>query len=320
MRIVVTGVRSRTHLVHVSAYLRDALQEGEDLDVGYLIGGRFLGHATVEARDIARFLPDDPRLRVQLVERIDDWAPGGDLAYVAVGAPGIRPWLQLRRRAGRARIRVVVTDEGIGTYGTWRTRHDAWRRQGACEPWCAVRTTAVRVADRALTTQRFAMYAKSHDWALDPRIAAEFRSRVCADDGAGADRVVLLTQPWVEVGALPEAAYLAHVDQIRERVRADGRRLVVRPHPSEDPARYDDFETLTGDLPAELDGRVIGSAAVVGGTSTALLNCAALHGMEARRLVVPGLEHLEDRLGADQRSLMRRYLPAAVPVADLPAS
>ncbi|MBO1765694.1 polysialyltransferase family glycosyltransferase [Allobranchiibius sp. GilTou38] len=323
MRVVVTGVRSRTHLVHVSAYLRTALDStarGDLIDVGYLGGGTFLGSASVDASDVARLLPDDPRMRIRMLDRLEDWSPAGDeLVYVAVGAPGIRPWIELRRRAGLTRIAVVVTDEGIGSYGTWRTRHDAWLRQGVREPWCTVRTSAVQLADRVLTTRRFAMYDAARDWALDPVIAEEFRSRTSEGDGDGADRVVLLTQPWVEMGALPQAAYLDHVAQVRDRVAATGRRLVVRPHPSEHPSRYDRFETLTGDLPAELDGRVVGSAAVLGGSSTALLNLAALHDLPARRLLVPGLEHLEERLGADQRGLLRRYLPAAVAAADLPA-
>ena len=323
MRVVVTGVRSRTHLVHVSAYLRtalDATAPRDLVDVGYLGGGTFLGSATVDASDVARLMPDDPRLRVRMLDRLQQWSPGGEeLVYVAVGAPGIRPWVELRRRAGLTRIRVVVTDEGVGSYGTWRTRHDAWLRQGVREPWCSVRTSAVELADRVLTTRRFAMYDAARDWALDPVIAAEFRSRTSEGDGNGADRVVLLTQPWVEMGALPQSAYLAHVADVRDRVAAMGLRLVVRPHPSENLSRYDSFETLVGDLPAELDGRVVGSAAVVGGSSTALLNLAALHDLRAWRLVVPGLEHLEDRLGADQRGLLRRYLPAAVEVGDLPA-
>ncbi len=321
MRIVVTGVRSRTHLIHVSAYLRTQLADHDRVEVDYLGGGRFLGGASVDAGDVARLLPDDPRLRVRVLEDLgqreqqEQQEHSGDLTYVAVGAPGLRPWAQLRRHAGRGRIRVVVTDEGLGTYGTWRTRHDAWRRQGVREPWCTVRTTAVRGGERALTTRRFAMYDKTRDWALDPDIATEFRSRITQSDDAGADRVVLLTQPWVAIGVLDRPAYLAHVADVGDRVRAQGRRLVIRPHPAEDPSLYAGLDTLPGDLPAELDGRVVHSAEVVGGSSTALLNLAALHGLPTRRLLVPGLEHLESELGRDQRSLLDRYLPAAVPVA-----
>lgn len=321
MRVVVTGVRSRTHLVHVSAYLRDALRRTDELEVGYLGGGRFLGNARVEAADVARLLPDDPRLRVQLLDRLEDWTPdGAELTYLAVGAPGIKPWVDLRRRQGRAPVRVVVTDEGIGTYGTWRTRRDAWLRQGVSEPWCSVRTTAVRLADRTLTSERFAMYAKAHNWALDPRIAEEFRLRTSPGDEKGRGRAVLLTQPWVEMGALSAAAYRNHVQAVHERVTELGLQLVIRPHPAEDPVRYDGFETLLGQRPAELDGRIVDSAVVLGGDSTALLNLAALHGLRCYRVRVPGLAHLEARLGADQRSLLDHYLPPVLPVADIPGS
>lgn len=323
MQVVVTGVRSRTHLVHVSAYLRRLLAEDRrgTVEVDYLGGGSFLGNASVDSEDVARLLPDDARLRLRALRRLDDLSIDGgtsDLVYVAVGAPGVKPWLELRRRVGRARIRVVVTDEGLGTYGTWSTRHDAWRRQGVPEPWCSVRTAVVRSAERLLTSQRFAMYDRDNDWALDSDIAAEFRRRTTDGDGRGVGRVVLLTQPWVDMGALPESAYLTHVNEIRERVEAMGHRLAIRAHPAEDSSRYGGFETLPGHLPAELDGRVVESTAVIGGSSTALLNLAALHRRPAWRLLVPGLERLEDRLGTDQRSLMSRYLPAAVLVADLP--
>ncbi|MEO8749912.1 MAG: hypothetical protein ABI384_05890 [Allobranchiibius sp.] len=320
MRVVVTGVRSRTHLVHVSAYLRDALRTSDSLDVDYVGGGRFIGNATVSSDDVAKFLPDDARLSVRVLSSMQEWTPdGAELTYVAVGAPGIKPWTDLRRRQGRSRIRVVVTDEGIGSYGTWRTRHDAWTRQGLREPWCSVRTTAVRVADITLTSQRFAMYDKTRNWELDRRIAGEFRWRTSAGDEHGSGRAVLLTQPWVEMGSLPEDVYRAHIEAIHERTAALGLRLVIRPHPAEHIDRYDDFETLPGDRPAELDGRIVDSALILGGTSTALLNLAALHGLRCYRVQVPGLEHLEQRLGANQRALLERYLPALIPVADIPA-
>nr|WP_246242585.1 alpha-2,8-polysialyltransferase family protein [Flexivirga aerilata] len=215
----------------------------------------------------------------------------------------------MRRADIRRRVTTVVTDEGIGTYGDWRTRRDAWRRQGVREPWTTTRALAIEGAVRGLTTTRFPMYDESRDFALHPGIAAEFRrhSGDAAPDPADG-RVVFLGSPWVEIGALTPQAYLAHVDGIARRVAADGGRLVIRPHPAEDPARYAGREVIAGDLPAELDPQVVGASAVIGGASTALLNLAALHGMPATRVLTPGLEHLESELGERQRALLDRYL------------
>lgn len=331
---VITGVRSRTHLLHIAAYLRRELTRlpGE-LTVRYVGGGNFLGNASVSDADIRSLLPADDRLSVDVVSGAARWAPSANrrLTYIAVGAPGIKPWINLRRKDVRQHIRVVVTDEGIGSYGDWRTRRDAWRRQGVKEPWTTMRALAVESGRKSLTTQRFALYDKARGWALQPDIKAEFlradaemntgMARADAgsrrDHSTGPGRVVLLTQPWPEIGALSQEDYLGFVREIEAAALAAGKRLQVRAHPAEDDDRYREFERLRGPLPAELDPRIVSADAVVGGTSTALLNLSALHGIPAARLVVPGLERLEDELGADQRALLDAYLPAPTQAANL---
>ena len=72
--------------------------------------------------------------RLELVA-IGHWssrfAEGARALYVSVGTPGLKALVALRRANGVRPIHVVVTDEGIGTYGSWTTRRDAIRRQGA---------------------------------------------------------------------------------------------------------------------------------------------------------------------------------------------
>lgn len=314
---MVTGVRSRTHLVHVSAYLRRELRrDTRPFDVRYVGGGQFLGNAQVSDRDVHAMLPADERLAVRFVSGADRWAPAaqGALTYIAVGAPGLKPWASMRRNSIGSRIHVVVTDEGLGTYGDWRTRRMAWKRQGVREPWASVRSVAVESGARALTSERFALYRKEDAWALDPDIRAEFRRDLetgpAGAPGGESGRVVLLTQPWVVLGAISAASYLGFVGDVADALAAQGRRLQVRPHPAEDLSLYAGFDVLHDDRPAELDPRVVGADAVIGGTSTALLNLAALHGIPAARVSVPGLEQMEHELSTDQSALLDTYLPA----------
>lgn len=311
MQVVITGVRSRTHLVHLAAYLREL---GGEPPVTYVAGGTFLGAARVSESDIQTLLRVPLRI-VDSVSALGD-LPADPITYLSVGAPGIKPWLVMRRAMPRRPINVVVTDEGIGTYGDWRTHRAAWRRQGGGEPWTTTRALAGSAATHGLTTTRFAMYDVRRRFALNPQIEAEFTGQVgdVRPDPTG-ERVVFLGSPWVELGVLPEASYIAHVRDVARLVERRGKRLVIRPHPVENPSKYSEFEVLATDLPAELDPEVVGAAGAAGGTSTALLNLAALYGMPATRVFTPGLEHLEKGLGATQRRLLDRYLPAAVTAA-----
>ena len=318
MRVVIIGVRSRTHLIHIAAYLRAQLDVGETIEAGYVGGGVCLGHASVSERDVLFLLPDSDRLRVTFVTGVDRWRwPAAEpITYVSVGALGIKPWIALRRGKIFQLIHTVVTDEGVGTYGDWRTHRDAWRRQGVREPWTTVRALAGETAARTLTTTRWAMYDERRAWALHPQIAQEFRRHVGAvrPDPTG-DRVLFLSSPWVELGLLSAERYLAHVRAVRARVVGDGKQLIIRPHPSEDRSRYAEFEMIEGELPAEVDPQVVAAAAVIGGASTALLNLVALYDLPAMRVVTPGLEYLESKLGVRQRALLTHYLPVIDNVA-----
>ncbi|GAB3578521.1 polysialyltransferase family glycosyltransferase [Calidifontibacter terrae] len=311
MRVLITGVRSRTHLIHLAAFLRKALTEESQIDVDYVGGGRFLGNAAVSEQDVRDAFPDDPRLTVVMRDAVPADVPA-DLTYLSVGAPGLKPWLRLKRAQPRGSVRVVVTDEGLGTYGGLATRRAAWRRQGVREPWRTARAVAVEAGSRTLTGQRWAMYDKAREWALNEQIADEFRRGVSV--GPRSNEVVMLTQPWVQLGLLTAGAYRAHLDEVADVVAAQGNTLVVRPHPAEPPGAYAGMTVIEGGLLAERDARVVNAAGVVGGTSTALLNLRTLYGVPASRLTVAGLEHLDTELGADQRALLATYLP---PVTDV---
>jgi hypothetical protein len=325
VRVFLSGVASVTHLVYAASYLRH-LVAGSNAPVTVVNVGlrRFLGRANVDAQDVAALLPDDPRLTVVTLEGPDRWhsRPGERRVYVGVGAPGIKPYLRLRAAGVGRPLRVVVVDEGIGSYGGWRTRRDSWRREGGRGPWPAVRALAVTGARRLLTDERWALYRRDGaGWRVDDRGAAEFRRRL--EDFApgvmpgGGAAAVFLSQPWVELGVLGEQAYLGHLREIAAGCRAAGLAFLLRTHPAEDPDRYAGLAVSPRRGPAELDPEVAGAAAVLGTSSTALLNVAALYGTPAVRVAVPGLAHLDDELSAGQRSLLDAFLPAATGIGEL---
>ncbi|MDF8262935.1 hypothetical protein [Luteipulveratus flavus] len=318
LHVVVTGVRSQTHLVYVASYLRAELAaRTTPVTVAYVGGGTFLGRASVTEDVVLRLLPEDDRLRVTFPDGASRWElpEDAEAVYVAVGAPGIKPWAQLRAANPRKRIRVVVTDEGIGTYGDWRTRREAWARQGVPEPWRSVRTAAVTAGARTLTTRRWPTYvADQGRWTVVDGVAAEFHRHTTGVEPTSDSRtVVLATQPWADLGLLDEDTYLEHVGQLVSAVGRAGGRLVVRPHPAESRERYAGLEVMSGSGPAELDPQVVRAAAVIGGGSTAVLNLAAVFGLQAVRVTPPGLEHLDRALGDDQRALLETFTGPVTP-------
>jgi len=304
--VVLSGVRGRTHLFYAASFLRTLPDE---LRVHFLQGPAFLG-ASVTPDEVRRYLPE--QVSLEMCTSTEDLPPRGPVTYVAVGAPGLRPLFAMRRAQPFRRVHVVVVDEGLGSYGDRRTRYAAYRRQGGGAMRSAVRAAAVDLGARTLTGTRWPLYLKDHDWAVFEPVAQEFRRALGPIDPTTADprRAVFLSQPWVDLRLSSEDRYLEHVARLAEGQAQLGRRLLVRPHPAEPPERFRDFPTMTQVGPAELDQQVVGAGIVIGASSTALLNLAALYGTPVQRVRPPGTEHLEARLSADQRDLLARYLPS----------
>lgn len=313
VRVTLSGVRSTTHLVHAASYLRHLLgRTSGAVTVDYLGSGLFLGRDNVAADDVDRLLPQDNRLRVARPQGAARWAAGAGerRVYLSVGVPGIKPYLRLVRSAPTRPPHVVVIDEGIGSYGDWRTRRDAWRRQGGREPWPTVRSWAVTGADRLVTNERWALYEETAPgvWRVAEPVAEEFRRQVAGDPGSPG-RAVFLTQPWPELGLVPRDRYTEHLQDVARACAAAGLGLWLRPHPAEDREAYSGFDVLAGRGPAELDAAVTSAEVVLGADSTALLNVAAIHGRPAYRVSMPELDRLEANLGQRQRRLLDAFLP-----------
>lgn len=310
--VVLSGVRATCHLVYAASWLRDQVDRGVALEV-FWPEERPDGYTAILPRDGVHLHPDG---------RQPSPPSGGErITCLAIGAPALRLWSRLRTHRLRSQVEVVVVDEGLGTYGTWRTRRAAWAREGVSEPWLSVRAGAVALGARVLTDQRWATYVPQPrgGWGVNDTVRREFRLHVQREDAAVTDTVVLLTQPWPELGVLDERAQRDHVDLIARQVAALGLQLRVRPHPREPHDRYREWGITpdAGAGAAELDPAVVHSRAVIGGPSTALLNLAAIHGVPTLRTGIPDRPDLDEAVGRAQEGLLRQFTGRAIPPSDV---
>lgn len=315
LRVTVSGVRNRTHVVYVASWLRHAVAAPRDTTGGQATLVEINGAGRI-ADEIAR---DDSLLAdidVRLVEHHP--ATSGQHFFVSIGSPGTRAWARFRSSPSAWPLRTVVVDEGIGSYGTVATKRAAMRREGSREPWATVRAWAGVAARRVLPDESWRLYERSGDrWAVNDAVAAEFRR--ASPTREFRDRVVFLTQPWVDHRLIRESDYLAHLTDVAARVRRAGAEFVIRPHPTEPAGRYDAFHVLESVLPAELDPDVLGARLVLGETSTALLNLAAVHGLPAARVIGPLADIGSIALSDSQATLFTQFVPRSLTLDEIDA-
>lgn len=308
LRVTVSGLRTGVHGVYVTSWLRHALAAGAcEISIVKLnstehAGAEFDERVAVEFPDV-RVGKEHPEGR-------------GRHAFVSIGSPAIAAWTRFRVSRSAWPLHTVVVDEGIGSYGNVTTRRSALRREGTREPMATVRASARYAAQRVLADERWCLYRFVHGgWQLDDRLAAEFR-RV-RPSGALSDCVVFLTQPWVDRGLITESAYLQYLRQIAEEVIRAGVEFRIRPHPTERTSRYSGFHLLRSELPAELDPDVLSARLLLGETSTALLNLAAVHDVPAARVVGPLASLRSIELSRTQESLFGQFVPVVVGVSEI---
>lgn len=315
MPVILTGVSSVTHLLYAASWLRAQLDSGVAIDLMIREPGTFFGRAAVTAADIATYLPRDERLRItQGVHTAYAEISSASLTLLCVGAPGLRTFAQLTRRL-RRRPRVVVVDEGIGSYGDVHTRLAAYRRTGGRGPWPVVRAASVAGGHRLLTSQRWTTYRRrgnaASDWEVNAAVAAEF-ARHLDGESAPPRTAVYLTQPWPGLGVLSASDYVRHLREVRLACEAVRLSLVVHPHPVDDATHYGEFDVRLQTRPVEVDRFVTTASVVIASNSTALLNLAALQGVAAVRVTMAQTKVLEDALSVDQRDLLDHFLRPAV--------
>lgn len=315
-RVSISGMRRHTHAIYVASWLRRLLDETDrPIDVVDLDAGS--APDTTLVRRLVGLLGDPERLHVLPDHRTRT----GDHHYVAVGAPGIKPWLRLRSRT-RGPLTTVVVDEGLGSHSTWPVRRAALRREGTPEPRATIRATGVTAAKRFLTDERWQLYERrAGEWAVNSRIADEFRRH----RPPGTERrtttgdVIYISQPWVEFGVVPAGEYVARLRALDDAVSASGLHLRLRLHPAERPDRYGSFDVMNATGPAELDPDTVASRLVIGDCSTGLLNLSAVLGVPTRRLAWPAGATSPVPLSAAQQSLFDTFLPPPRTIDELTA-
>lgn len=334
--LCLTGAKSRAHLTYVAAYVHDLLAQHPAgcVRVSVIEAPAFMAAPAVTAETVRDALGADDRITVEA--GLPQWKfdPASTAQYVSVGAPGMKSWVRLKRANPRRRFDVIVTDEGIGTYGDVAQRAAAMQRQHV-KPWVAwPKALLIAAAARALTTTRWATYLPSGaDWEVNPAIAAEFRRGLTS--GAGArqaaaghpaphNRAVIVTQPFADMGLIDAATQVAYVQTLAEAAVRAGLVPAVRPHPAEEPSRYElvsvngqPIEVLSGVGTLELDPQIVDARVVLGGPSTGLVNVSALFNTPVVWVSVPGLEYLDTEVSKAQAGIFRSYLGEPVATQDV---
>lgn len=305
-------MRSPTHLVYAASYVRSLLEDGAGPVEVVAVGAvDYLGGVPFTGEELAAGLPTHPALTVRAASVDEFRRTSRAVELVCVGAPTVRGWASFVASHRGRRPRVVVVDEGLGSYGDRDSRRRAYRRQGGSRLRSATRAAVVASGNRLLCDRRWALYRQGAGgrWEVVDSVADEFRRRLHGH-APPAGRAVYLTQPWAPLGVLAPDAVRRHVEDVRAATAALGLELHVKRHPW-DRGDVDDLPSL-GPGPAELDRAVVGADLVLGTHSSALLNVAALHGTPTVRLDVPALGGLEDALTARQRDLLDAFLGPAV--------
>jgi hypothetical protein len=327
-RVYLSGVASQTHVVYAASYIRSLLASSPGRVVVVDMGLRwFLGERRVSQRDLEELLPDNSRMSLATLSEVG-WRVdrGADAIYVAIGSPGSKALLRLRATNPLRRLPVIVVDEGLGSHGTWRTRREAMLREGGRPARSTVRALISAATRAVMTTRRWSLYERENGrFVVNPDVSREFLGGTRTGPGSrgavfSADHRplgVFLSQPWVELGVLDNATYVGHLADLTRAAAEVGVRLRVLPHPAEDTARFAGLDALVHHSPAELDAVVSDAAVVLGASSTALLNLAAVHGMPAIRVSLPQVSLLDADLSTRQRELLDQYLSPPIAIGQL---
>lgn len=310
-QLIISGAKSRSHLVYLASYLRTIVGKDDAVTAFFLPLPPFLHADAVTLEDARAAFPDG----LVIKEGLADWSAQDETTYICVGAPGIRVLRTLTKAMGRkvSSLRIVVVDEGIGSYGDMRAALAARLRQGEKLPVAALKA-ALGAGLRHVPAQRWATFVKKGEhWGLNAKVVAEF-SRYASESEVRSNEAVILTQPFVDMKLTSEEAYLNYVSKLAAAAKENGLRPVVRPHPAERPGRYKDFAVMDDIGTADLDPQVLQAAVCMGGPSTALINVAAMGGVPVVWTSAPGLEFLDTDVSSAQQEIFSTFLGLPVPL------
>lgn len=280
--IAVSGVRNEAHALHVSSWVSAHLpRDGTALRVIDL-------DAQYASNPTSSYLRKHLPRSVELLPH-QDCIPWID-RYVAVGSPGIKPLLRLARTTRRM-IPTTAVDEGLGSYASILGRYLASRREGQTTRASLTSAAGSAIARLVLTNEEWRYFTRDRDlrWKVNPHVAEHLRSaaRRAKLQAQQNKNVVVLTQPWVDLGCTSEERHLSTVSEIAAAINSRGFTPVICPHPLELSGRYREWTVTNGPI-AELDPVVLGASKIIGGESTATLLLAAVLEQPVLRINMPG--------------------------------
>ncbi len=303
-----SGVTNQTHLVYGAAWIRELLEQTSgQVRVTLLPTKQFLAQDAISLTTAAQFLPASDRLDITSAATARHRLGADEVGYLlSVGSVGLRAWSQLRRANPLARLRVIITDEGLGSYGNAAARRQAWLREGRSNRFATMRSM-VGAATKLLGPRNYFLHRETRSgWQLRDSIVEEFQRQ--QRRSSVSNQAVFLSQPWPELGVVSESNYLAHMTELAEACSDAGLDFLVHPHPAEPTERYSAWPTSPEPKMAEFDPSCVSAALVLGGPSTALLNLAAIHQVPALHCVVADQQSTSELLVAKQRRLLAHYL------------
>lgn len=322
--LIVTGMRSLSHGLYLAAFVQSLLTgQTQKIVVTVHRQPAFLGAAEYSLADLREILPRDERVSLEDAATSGarklgwEFMPEAQAFYVAVGSVGGKAWWRLRRSGQR--FHTIIIDEGIGSYGSLRTRWLALRREGASRGSAAIKAGA-RTILAHWGKRHPAYWQHGNTWVADENLRKVLKfarnygesAETFAGTTASVTRTeaIILPQPWVELGLTDAVHVQAYVAEMAQWAKSSGFQPYVRPHPAQQAINLQGLAVplISNSIPAELDPRCVRAGMIIGGPSTALLHLAAFFGVPAQWCSPPGGEVFDEQLSARQRSLLEFFL------------
>ncbi len=194
---------------------------------------------------------------------------------------------------------VVVFDEGIGSYGGFFYRFEAYLRESKHGWWHRLLYLAIYPVNQIILR---AHYVVDYNWQLIKHVGRDgceenyqaiagyckyFKSISNTPKDGRLNKVFLITQPLVDLGLIDNESYLSGLRRLVNEVNRRGCHLYIKPHSSENSSYYEslDAKIIASNLPVESLIVEFEPALIVGLSSTALINSRLIMGVQSYSII-----------------------------------